>query len=128
MYNLGNEVIDVNIGQRIKELRKALGMTQEDFAFKIGTARNTIANYEIGRREPTGQTIRSICREFHVDYIWLTQGVGDMFQSVDDDLTAMVDNILMGENETAKAIFRAFAKLEDEDWLVIKKIIDEIKK
>ena len=118
----------MTIGERVKIARQELGFTQQEFGDRLGIARNTIASYEIGRREPTGQTIRSICREFHVDYIWLTQGVGDMFQSVDDDLTAMVDNILMGENETAKAIFRAFAKLEDEDWLVIKKIIDEIKK
>lgn len=118
----------MTMGERVKMARQELNLTQQEFGDKLGIARNTIASYEIGRREPTAQTIRSICREFNVEYIWLTQGVGEMFRSADDDLTAMIDNILMGENETAKAIFRAFAKLEDEDWFVIKKIIDEIKK
>lgn len=116
------------VNERLLQLRLALGLTQDEFGARIGVSRSTICNYENGTRSPMAQTIRSICREFNVEYIWLTQGVGEMFRSADDDLTAMIDNILMGENETAKAIFRAFAKLEDEDWFVIKKIIDEIKK
>ena len=116
------------MNDRLLQLRLALNMTQDELGARIGVSRSTICNYENGTRTPMEQTIRSICREFHVDYIWLTQGIGNMFQTVDDDLTTMIDSILMGENETAKAIFRAFAKLEDDDWLVIKKIIDEIKK
>lgn len=114
--------------EQIKELRKHLSMTQKEFGESLGISRDVMANIENNRVEPSESLVRLICATYKVSYIWLTQGVGDMFQAVDDDLTTMIDSILMGENETAKAIFRAFAKLEDEDWLVIKKIIDEIKK
>ena len=38
--------------ERIKQLRKALGMTQQKFADAIGVKQNTVAQYEIGRNEP----------------------------------------------------------------------------
>ena len=37
--------------ERLKILRSELGYTQEEFAKRLGLARNSIANYEIGRRE-----------------------------------------------------------------------------
>ena len=44
------------------------------------------------------------------------------------ETTALFDRIMAGENETAKALFKAFAKLNDDDWAVIQKVIDEVKK
>lgn len=67
------------MNDRIKTIRKSLGLTQDDFGKKIGLARNSIANYEIGRREPTNSIILSICREFNVNENWLRNGEGDMF-------------------------------------------------
>ncbi|MEG2286187.1 MAG: helix-turn-helix transcriptional regulator [Eubacterium sp.] len=64
---------------RIKSLRKYKNMTQEEFAKRIGLARNSVTSYEIGRREPTNAIINSICREFNVNEDWLRHGSGDMF-------------------------------------------------
>mgnify|MGYP000237739975 CR=1 FL=1 len=38
------------MGERIKELRKALGLTQQEFANRIGSVQNTVTGYETGRR------------------------------------------------------------------------------
>ena len=64
---------------RIRELRKNLGMTQQEFADKIGVKRNTIANYEVGRNEPIDAVLSLICREFSVNEDWLRTGNGEMF-------------------------------------------------
>lgn len=64
---------------RIKKIRNFYNLSQEEFGEKIGVARNTIANYEIGNRTPKVITIKSISREFNVNYLWLTTGEGDMF-------------------------------------------------
>lgn len=64
---------------RIKKLRKALDFTQQEFADKLGTARNNIAGYEIGRRLPSDAVITLICRTFDVNEKWLRTGEGDMF-------------------------------------------------
>lgn len=69
------------MNERIKELRKALGLTQQDFADKLGIKRGTISNYEIGRNIPIDAVISLICREFNVNETWLRDGSGDMFQS-----------------------------------------------
>lgn len=66
------------IGERIKRLRKDLGMTQQEFADRIGVKRNTIAMYDIGRNVPSDAVISLICREFHINEAWLRSGVGEM--------------------------------------------------
>lgn len=78
------------MNERLKELREALGLSQDEFGKRIGSARNTIANYELGRRSPSNTVTKAICREFRVNYFWLTDGEGEMFigtpQSVVDEI------------------------------------------
>lgn len=64
---------------RLKKLRRELGLTQTEFAARIGSAQNTITGYENGRREPSSQVIALICKEFHANEQWLRDGVGEMF-------------------------------------------------
>ena len=64
---------------RLKQLRKALDLTQTEFAERIGTVQNTITGYESGRRKPSGPVISAICKEFNVNEEWLRTGSGEMF-------------------------------------------------
>ena len=87
---------------RIKKLRKKLGLTQQQFADRIGIKRNTVANYEAGRNVPIDSVFTLICREFHVNAEWLRQGKGlddDMF--VEDSLSPM-DQIVEEFNLTPR--------------------------
>ena len=68
------------MGNRIKELRKALGLTQQEFADRIGVKRGAIANYEIGRNA-SDTAVALICREFGVSEHWLRTGEGEMFRT-----------------------------------------------
>lgn len=38
------------MNERLKLLRETLKLSQDEFGKRIGSARNTIANYELGRR------------------------------------------------------------------------------
>ena len=67
------------MGDRIKALRRAKNLTQQQFADRIGVKRNTIANYEIGRNDPVDSIVNLICREFGVSEEWLRYGTGEMF-------------------------------------------------
>lgn len=69
------------MNERIKELRKTLGLTQQEFADRIGMKRNTIANYEINRNEPSNSVVSLVCREFNVQEEWLRTGKGEMFEA-----------------------------------------------
>lgn len=72
------------MNKRIKELRKALGLTQREFADRIGIKRGAISNYEIGRNAPVDSVVSLICREFNVSEDWLRNGNGDMFLPEDN--------------------------------------------
>ncbi len=67
------------MNERLKQLRKALHLTQKAFAEKIGAKQNTIATYEMGRNNPSDPVIRSICVAFNVNEEWLRTGNGNMF-------------------------------------------------
>lgn len=67
------------MNERIKKLRKALDLTQQEFATKIGSVQNTITGYETGRRTPSSQVISLICKTFSVNEEWLRTGRGEMF-------------------------------------------------
>lgn len=73
------------MNERIKELRKALNLTQQQFADRIGIKRNTIANYEIGRNDSVETVLVMICREFNVNREWLLNGIGEMFAPESND-------------------------------------------
>lgn len=64
---------------RLKELRKALGLTQQEFADRIGVHRGNIATYETRDGSPGSSVITLICREFGVREEWLRTGEGPMF-------------------------------------------------
>lgn len=70
------------MNERLKEIRKELRLTQKEFAKKLGITDSGISRLEKGQNQLTDQMIRSICREFNVNYSWLVSGTGDMFDEV----------------------------------------------
>lgn len=82
------------MNKRIKKIRKNAGLTQSDFGKKIGSARNTIANYETGHRIPSNAVILSICREFCINEHWLRTGEGEMYDIPEDETAAIVSSLL----------------------------------
>ena len=72
------------MNERIKQLRKALGLSGNDFGASLGVTRTAISLIETGKNNLTEQMIKSICREFKVNEDWLRNGEGDMFASADN--------------------------------------------
>lgn len=65
---------------RLRDLRKSLNMTQQEFADRISISRSALATYESGRNPPIDAVISLICREFNVNEAWLRFGDGEMFR------------------------------------------------
>lgn len=116
----------MTINERVKELRKSLGLTQVEFGEKIAVAQGYLTNIESGRREVTEKIIKLICATFNVDYFWLTTGEGQMFHESSNPVADRINDLLEGENETAKALFRAFAYCSDDDWKLVQKFMDRL--
>lgn len=84
------------MNERIKELRKALRLTQQEFADKLNLKRGAIANYEIGRNDPIDAVVLLICKEYNVNENWLRTGKGSMFVALpeEDEVAAYVSDLL----------------------------------
>ena len=76
----------MNIGERIRKLRKTLDLTQQKFGERLGIKGNTVAQYELGRNEPVDAVFSLICREFDVREEWLRTGEGEMFKAKPSDI------------------------------------------
>lgn len=118
------------IKDRIKTLRKALGLTQQEFADKIGIKRGAVANYELGRNEPIDAVLSLICREFHVDENWLRTGEGEMFVrlSLEEELAQYAAQVLTDPaQELQRELLRIMARLDPQDWSALERIAKKIR-
>ncbi|MEA4927849.1 MAG: helix-turn-helix transcriptional regulator [Candidatus Limiplasma sp.] len=102
------------LGERVKDVRKALDLTQSQFAERLGIKQNTIAQIEMGRRSPSEQLMLSICREYGISYDWLVNGVGEMRHSQDDTDMEIVTRAMAGQSENKKKFIRILADMPDE--------------
>lgn len=110
-------------GERIREVRKALGLTLEKFGEKIGMKKNSVSQLENGKNSVTEQVVKAICREYNVDYMWLTTGDGEMFIDTDDDFIERIDRIMVGEDEARKNLFKFMLELSDEDIAALDRLM-----
>lgn len=115
--------------ERIKKLRKELGLTQQEFADRLGISRGNIATYETRDGNPGNSVITLICREFNVNESWLRTGDGEMFlqQTEEDQIAAAVERLISGESsEFKKRLVVALSSLKDEHWLLLEQKLKEI--
>ena len=102
---------------RIKQIRQEQGLTQSQFAEKIGLSRNYVAMVEIGQREPSDRTISDICRIFDIQEDWLRHGLEPMraAKSREEEIAELVGSALSGSNDFKKAVIRMICSRSDEE-------------
>lgn len=111
--------------ERLKALRLKLNLTQSAFASRIGTTQNVVANYEIGRRNPSSSALNNICKEFNVNEAWLRTGEGEMFQpkSRNDELLDYARRIAEGDPGSIQAqLLTVMTRLTDAQWEVLAQV------
>ena len=119
----------IKLKDRFKELRKELNVTQQEFADKLKISRNFVAQIEMGSKVPSDRTIDDVCREFNVNEEWLRTGNGDMFIPgiKDKQISAMLADVMKsGEDSFRHRLVSALARLDDEGWDNLEKLIDMI--
>lgn len=116
------------MNDRIRAIRKAVDLTQAEFAGRIGIKPNTVTSYETGLRMPSDAIIVSICREFNVSEVWLRTGEGEMFVDLGEDaeLTQVLAEIQVSDDDTIKDVLVAYWELEEKEKAAIRKLIDGI--
>lgn len=112
-------------GERVRTLRRKKSLTLEKFGKQLGVGKSTISDIENGRRNLTESLTKSICREFGVDYIWLTTGEGDMFPDADIEFMAAIDRIMADETDVRRNFFKFLSSLSKEEVETMYKIMQD---
>ena len=123
------------IGDRIKEVRKIKGLTQQRFADELGLKRNTVGGYEIGTVTPSDRTIADISQKFDINESWLRTGEGEMMRPVnrDEEISSFMGDVMRGESDDfRRRLVAVLAKLDASEWELLEnmalKLADECKK
>lgn len=119
--------------ERIKELRKSLGLNQAEFGARLGVASNTISTYETGTRPVAEPIIKSIVREFGVSEAWLRDGTGDMRVNMDreEEMGRLLGDLLADRPESFRtALITTLLRFDPNgpEWAVLERIYDELAK
>lgn len=103
-------------GERLKTLRLKNDLTQEEFGKRIGSARNTVANYESENRAPGNAVVALICKEFNVNELWLRTGQGDPTQKLECEqrFAFNIGKLQNTDNETVIRWVNAIAETNPE--------------
>ena len=118
---------------RIKELRKTLGLSQSEFAIKIGIGQTGISSIERGNSIVTDRTINQIVSTFGVDEHWLRTGEGEPFPlppqedlDLQDAFFALqVDDMDPFRKSLARAALELIATLPEEAMPALKKFLTD---
>ena len=113
----------MNIGERVKEVRKTLNLTQEEFGEKLCVTKQAISKLENGENKITEQMAKAICREYNVNYEWLVNGTGDMLIS-----DSIIDNLIAKYelSETGASLIKNYLLLTKSEQEVIEKYLRNV--
>lgn len=126
------------MNERIRLLRKELGLNQSDFGNKIGVKQGTVAGYESGARTPLDAVVSSICKEFDVNEEWLRTGEGEMFEQMTEQQKLLkYTGMLLKDKDSAivnaiQSFIVTYEQLDDTSKATLEKIaqqfVDNLKK
>jgi transcriptional regulator with XRE-family HTH domain len=81
----------MTINERIREARKALNISQKDFAAAICVSNTYLADIENESRKANDRIVKLCSMVFGISETWLEEGKGDMFyKSPDEKITRLV--------------------------------------
>ncbi len=116
------------MNERMKELRKAMNLSQEKFGELLGITKSGVSDIESGRRKVTDQHVIMLGTN-GVNGEWLRTGKGSMFipKSKDEEIAEMLADIQKsGEDSFRHRLVSALARLDDDGWDKLEELIDMI--
>ncbi len=109
----------MTINERVKQVRKALNLTQIEFGERVGISQGHLTSIENGKRVCTEKTIIVLCATFGINEDWLRTGEGTMFVETDDSIiTSVVAEYHLSALD--KAILKIFLELPPEKRAIMR--------
>lgn len=95
----------INVGQRIKQLREAQGLTVNKLANLSGISQSHLREIELGNKNPTVETLSYFCESLNIT-------LSDFFKESDDNITPV--------------LLRSMRKLSEPQQLILADFINSI--
>ncbi len=101
------------IGEKIKEVRENLGISQSEFAGRIGVTASLVSQYEKAVKKPSAEILDSISKNFAVsiDYIFGRTPVNELLA-----------------DEQVVSFIKTYMRLEPKERSFINGVVRELKK
>lgn len=117
----------MNSSDRVKLLRRTLGLSQEQFGQKLGITKASVSRIESGVHGLSDRMAKSMHNTFKVDYFWLTEGKGEMLLEFSD---AALDQIIEDYNldEYDRLLIQTYIESNDDDRKAIKTFLQTFAK
>ena len=121
----------MSVATRTKELRKALGLTQQEFANRLHITRGAVSNWDLDITSPSDAAISLICREFNVREAWLRDGTGEMLEVKPraEELGELVRKLLADRPESFRSrLITSLLRFEPNspEWQILENIYNSI--
>ena len=116
------------MNERLKKLRKTLGLSQEKFGELLGITKSGVSDLESGRRSITKQHL-ILLQNNGVNEEWLINGVGEMFveKTKDEQIAEMLADIqLSGEDSFKHRLASALAAFTEDDWNDLERLLNKL--
>ena len=111
-----------NIGERIKELRKARKLSQTEFGVNIGVGLGVVRNLESSITLPSPAQIDLIARVYNANLVWLETGEGEMFTEASraEKIGRFVSDVLADKPESFRHwLVGVLIDLDDDGWQLL---------
>lgn len=119
--------IEDGSAERLKALRKALKMTQVEFAEIINFSNGHVSDMEKGRKNITDSTMDLLKLKKNVNIDWVKTGRGEMFNELpeEDEVAAYVSDLLEDDEKNPlydiiKEIMHTYSELTPKSQEVIR--------
>ena len=119
---------------RIKEIRKKKGLTQDEFGAKIGIQKSAVSKIERGENAVSDQVRLMICREFNIREEWLRTGEGEMFipKRSAYELERFFSEVTFESPGFRRAFLTVLAHMTPQEWDLMEQkgleLMEEMKK
>lgn len=114
----------MSIGKNIKALREAYGLTQSEFAQKIGVSDKTVSAWELEERTPRIGAVEEICKEFGLVKSQLYESESE--SGMQADVRFNIAFLEATKREELKIFFTQVAEMSEEDFEKARRVIEAL--
>ena len=118
----------MNENDRVKAIRKGVGLTQDEFGAKLGIQKSAVSKIERGENAVTDQVRLMICQSFDIREEWLRTGEGDQFapKQASEELERFFSEVTFETPGFRRAFLTMLSRLSPQEWKLLEKKAEEL--